>query len=61
MSIAPDHAAGLHQRQDEVACGDVTAAAHSMQFPQYEMADEEGRKMEIKENNEKGWFTAQAA
>jgi hypothetical protein len=40
MSIARDHAAGLHPQQDEVACEDVTAVARSMQFPQHEMAEE---------------------
>jgi len=45
MSIARDHAAGLHQQQDEVACGDVTAGARSMQFPLYEMADEVRRSV----------------
>jgi hypothetical protein len=38
MSIARDHAAGLHQQQDEVACGEVTAGARTMHFPRYEMA-----------------------
>jgi hypothetical protein len=37
MSIAPDHAAGIHQQQDEVACGDVTAGARTMHFPRHEM------------------------
>src|SRR5438876_5450246 len=38
MSIARDHAAGLHPQQDDVACGDGTAGARTMHFPRYEIA-----------------------